>query len=145
MKRLISKTTLVVLLSLVLVALAEFTPLPRRHSHWVGRWQTSDTNLDESINTLTIVYHPAQDLYNLTWRETYFTLCEGEEGIGRGIGVETADGLSVDLEFYCLGELTLTINVPFVYDPATDTITSDANSLVQTWIRLPLRVPPKPF
>ena len=137
------KFALVVMLALCLSAFVGINAGPRRYAPWVGRWQTSDSPGDQSVNTLTVIYNPAQDLYNLTWQETYFSLCNGEEGIGRGIGEETSDGLSVELEFYCQGELELTIVIPFTYDSASDTITSAANNLVQTWVRLPLRVPAK--
>ncbi|MGD8605556.1 MAG: hypothetical protein PVF49_13390 [Anaerolineales bacterium] len=138
-----SKLAYVILLMLFVSAFTWFNPGPRRYSPWVGRWQTSDSPGDQSVNTLTVSYNPVQKLYNLTWEETYFSLCQGEDGIGRGTGEETGEGLIVELEFYCQGELTLTLNIPFEYDAASDTITSDANNLVQTWNRIPLRMPAK--
>jgi uncharacterized protein RhaS with RHS repeats len=136
-----TKIAVVILLALFLVAFMGINAGPRRYAPWVGRWQTSDSPGDQSINTLTVSYNPVLDTFSATWEETFFSLCNSEDGIGRGKGQETTDGLMLEMEFYCLGELTLTTNIPFEYDVASDTITSNANNLVQTWDRIPLRVP----
>jgi hypothetical protein len=140
MKGTFLKIPILVLLSLFLIALTGGNAGPRRYSHWVGRWRTSDSPGDESINTLAVAYISDQDLYRLTWEETYFTLCDGEPGIGRGIGQETVDGLEVEFDFYCQEELSLSLVMPFGYNSESDTITSYGSTLIQTWGRIPLRV-----
>ena len=140
MKGSLSKFTLIVLLACFLVAFTGSNAGPRRYSHWVGRWQTTDSPGDESINTLTVEYIPGQDIYRATWQETYFTLCNGEEVIGRGTGEETADGLEVEFDFYCQEELSLSPVMTFGYNSDSDTITSYGLTLIQIWDRIPLRV-----
>jgi hypothetical protein len=107
-----------------------------RVSPWVGRWQTMDIPGDGSTNTLTIAHAGGGGYYRLIWQETYFTLCEGEPGIGRGTGVDSAHGMETTFNFYCRGVLTLTINMLLVYDHATDTFVSDPGGLNQTWDRV---------
>ena len=91
---------------------------------------------DGSTNTLTVMYAGPGETYRLIWQETYFSLCAGAPGVGRGIGVDTPAGMEVTFNFYCRGTLTLTIPIILTYDIVSDTITSDADGLVQTWERI---------
>jgi hypothetical protein len=91
---------------------------------------------DGSTNTLTVSYRRGGGSYNLIWQETYFSICDGDPGIGRGTGTETPAGLETNFNFYCNGVFTLNIDILFVWDPATDTIVSDPTGMNQTWERI---------
>ena len=87
-----SRLIIAVVLALFLVAMTASAASARRVSPWVGRWQTMDIPGDGSTNTLTIMYAGPGETYRLIWQETYFSLCEGAPGIGRGRGLDTPQG-----------------------------------------------------
>lgn len=124
------------ILTIILVAVMATAVSARRVSPWVGRWQTMDIPGDGSTNTLTITHGGRFNNYNLIWRETYFSICSGAPGIGRGRGIEDGTGLHTNFDFYCRGRHTLNIDIDFVYDSLTDTLVTEAGPDTQTWVRI---------
>lgn len=124
------------ILAIVLVAVMATAVSARRVSPWVGRWQTMDIPGDGSTNTLTITHGGSFNSYNLIWRETYFSICSGAPGIGRGRGIEDGTGLHTNFDFYCRGRHTLNIDIDFVYDSPTDTLISGVGGDTQIWVRI---------
>lgn len=130
------KVGLSLALAVILVAVMATAVSARRVSPWVGRWQAMDVPGDGSTNTLSISFRGGGGSYGLIWRETYFSICSGDPGIGRAVGTEDSTGLHTTFDFYCMGTHALNIDIDFTYDPLTDTITSNAGGLIQTWVRI---------
>lgn len=98
---------LLIMLTFVLTLVGAFTPPAPTHANevkvWVGRWKPADIPGDGSTNILTITW-PASRSSSDYRPFTFFSLCEGAPGIGRGTGVEARDGkLLVSMDFFCLG------------------------------------------
>jgi hypothetical protein len=102
-----------------------------------GQWVAVDS-FDGSDIRLTIAGNPAGPL-RITWTENYFSICDGEPGIGRGTGnLGAANELYAEIHFRCFTTgFTLDHTATFVYDPVTDTLTDG----VDTWYR---PGPPRP-
>ena len=129
------RLSIVIVLVFTLLALIAPTADARRVSPWVGQWQTIDV-VDGSTNTLQISFRGGASEYNVIWRETYFTLCSGDPGIGRGIGVEDMSGLSASMNFFCAGSHAGSFTIDFIYNSPDDTIISDAGTASeQVWQR----------
>ena len=130
---------LVLVLMLMAVSASAVGAGPR--SPFVGRWQTNDPAPpagDGSTNTLTITPR-GRSAFNLRWRETFFSLCSGAPGIGRGTGSETAPNfLDTNFNFYCTGTLAANFDIEITYDPSTDTIETIpiGAGFPQTWNRI---------
>lgn len=127
---------LALLLALLALAAVSSVASARAVSPWVGRWQTIDV-LDGSTNTLQINFRGDAHRFGLIWRETYFTLCDGAPGIGRGTAVEDLTGFHSTMEFFCAGTSAGTFGIEFVYRPFDDTIVSDEGTPgEQVWVRI---------
>ena len=125
------KTPIVVLL-IILVALFSVSLASAGGSNpFKGQWVGTDS-FDGSTLRLTIAGNSAGPL-RVTWTESYFTLCEGEPGIGRGTGtVAGANTLDAEIDFTCFTTgTTLNHVTTFTYDPGTDTLTDGTD----TWYR----------
>ena len=131
-----TKFWVALLIAVILMTFMSTAVSARRISPWVGRWQTMDIPGDGSTNTLKIKFSGGASNYKLKWQETYFSICSGDPGVGRGTGTEGLTGLHTNFDFYCRGTLTTNIDIEFTYNPSTDTITSDAGGITQTWIRI---------
>ena len=131
-----NRFTVVIVLVITLLAVIAPSVGASRVSPWVGQWQTIDV-FDGSTNTLNISFRGGASTYNVIWRETYFTLCSGDPGIGQGIGTEGLPGLQTTMEFICSGSPAGTFNIDFVYNSADDTIISDEGTASeQIWVRI---------
>jgi hypothetical protein len=128
------------ILAMLLLAVTVSAVSARRGSPWVGRWQTMDYLSDDtSTNTLNITLRGSGPDYQLVWRETYFSLCDGRPGIGRGTAVEDGAVLHASMIFYCTGKPEPVIYIDFTYN-ANDTLTTVLyipGPYPQIWNRIP--------
>jgi len=111
---------------LILTALFAFplTANAASRSPFVGHWQAID--VDGSDIRLAIG-GPANGPFRITWTESYISFCGGDAGIIRGTGrLVDSDMLTADLHLECFttGD-SLDFSATWVYDPGTDTISSD--------------------
>ena len=118
---------LVIILMVFSVSLAGAGGSNPFKGHWVGT-----DSFDGSTLNLTIAGNPAGPL-KLTWTESYFTLCEGTAGIGKGTGTQAgANTLDAEIDFTCFTTGTTLHHVlTFTYDPVSDTLTDGTD----TWYR----------
>lgn len=89
-----------------------------------GHWQAID--VDGSDIRLTIA-GPPQGPFQITWTESYISFCGGKAGIVRGSGwLVESDVLIANLTLVCFttGD-TIDFEIIWIYDPGTDTISSD--------------------
>jgi hypothetical protein len=122
-----------IILAIILVTLTVSAVSARAVDIFVGRWESMDIPGDGSTNTLQISFAHGISSYRLVWSETYFSLCGGRPGIGRGTGYgEYPATLHTTMTFRCGGGGGGTFNIDFVYDSATDTM-SDGSYI---WHRL---------
>jgi hypothetical protein len=92
----------------------------------IGNWQAVD--IDESDIRLAIAGPPTGP-FQITLTESYISYCDGGPGIVRGTGW-LAEGdpsvLEADLRLLCFRTgATLDFHATWIYDPGTDTISSD--------------------
>jgi hypothetical protein len=95
-------------------------------SPFVGHWQAID--IDGSDIRLTIA-GPPNGPFQITWTESYISFCGGEAGIVRGTGLlNESDSylLEASLHLECFTtDDSLDFEIIWIYDPGTDTISSD--------------------
>ena len=91
-------------------------------SVWVGTWRSYDIPGDGSTNTLEIAHGSSYNTYDIIWRETYFSVCEGSPGIGYGTAYEDHTGLHMTMEFQCKGMKPQTFDLTFTYNSRGDTL-----------------------
>jgi hypothetical protein len=104
-------------------------------SPFKGPWEATDH--DNSNLQLNIAGGGGGN-YRLSWRDDYWTICDGGPGIGRGMGtIDNSDPNKLDatLYFYCGGTLEETVSTTFTYHPATDMMDSDVGGFL-TWSRV---------
>jgi hypothetical protein len=93
-------------------------------SPFVGAWQAVDA--DGGAMRLAIG-GPPNGPFNITWTESYFGLCEGGSGIGKGDGwLDSSDPylLQGHVSFECFtNDGAAEVDFTWHYDPSTDTIT----------------------
>jgi hypothetical protein len=110
----------VAFVALALVLAFPATAAPR--SPFVGLWRAVD-GVDGS--NLLVAIGGGRGRYVLTLLDDYWSLCDGEPGIGRGTGtVDAIDPtiLHTDLVCRCLKQhKNYAYQLDFDYDPATDT------------------------
>ena len=113
---------LVAVLMIGMVSIVSAKP----NSPFKGPWEAID--IDGSFMRLTIA-GGGRGVYRLVWRDTFWSLCDGGPGIGRGTGtIDSSDPnvLNTSMEFRCGGVPALSLAIDFTYDPSSDTITDDA-------------------
>lgn len=108
-------------------------------SPFVGEWQSID--VDGGDVRLTIGGGP-NGPFKVTWMESYFGICGGQAGIGRGtawLNTEDLNLLQADLEFTCFTTgLRFSLYKEWRFDPGTGWLTDRNESLggfVTTWHR----------
>lgn len=126
------------LISLILAILLVFSLVSvvsaGSKSPFKGSWEATDN--DNSHLRLNIAGGGGGN-YRLSWRDDYWTICDGGPGIGRGMGtIDSSDPnmLHATLYFYCGGTLVVTISTTFTYYPATDMMDSNVGGFL-SWSR----------
>lgn len=126
------------LISLILAILLVFSLVSvvsaGSKSPFKGSWKTTDH--DNSHLQLNIAGGGGGN-YRLSWRDDYWTICDGGPGIGRGMGtIDSSDPnmLHATLYFYCGGTLVVTISTTFTYYPATAMMDSNVGGFL-SWSR----------
>jgi hypothetical protein len=111
----------IVVLSLLSVFAASAAP----RSPFKGSWRAIDLPQDSSNLKMTIA-GGGRGVYRLTWRDDYWTFCNGTPGIGRGVGyLDSSDPYIMHTDFVitCFKlHTSMTYQYDAVYDPATDTM-----------------------
>lgn len=116
---------------LVTTQTADAQPFTRVHR---GMWTATDI---DGSNLKLLIVGGGRGTYRLIWLDDYWSICDGDPGLGRGTGtVDASDAnvLHVTLSFYCTGTLWDTLTMDFTYDPGTDTMMNDGPSGV-LWSR----------
>ena len=118
------RSILITLISLLLVS-----SIASAASDFTGRWYTVDSIDGSDIYVQFSGVNRSTDTVRVTWRESFFTTCDGAPGIVRGTGTVDefdADILHVDLTLTCFTTgVSLNFTGEFFYDRATDTLTSN--------------------
>jgi len=114
-------------------------------SPFVGHWQAVD--VDGSDIRLTIA-GPPNGPFQITWKDSYISFCNGEPGIVRGTGLlneSDANLLEADLRLECFTTGASTdFHLVFRYHPATNRLSAKySNGKVVIW-RRPGHPPPPP-
>jgi hypothetical protein len=122
--------TIQYLISFLIVTALLATPISafaKPISPFIGNWQAIDV-LDESDLRLVIAGPPGGP-FQITWTESYISFCDGGPGIARGTGQLAQDDpfiLDADLRLVCFTSgATLDFHMTWIYDPGTDTISSE--------------------
>lgn len=86
-------------------------------SFFIGLWEGIDP-LDGSEVLASITNIDGDDTIEILWRETFYTLCEGDQGIVQGTGTIGEDGILRTDEFLTCFNKEVTVNGKGVYTPS---------------------------
>ena len=102
---------------------------------FIGPWEAVD--IDNSNLRLTFA-GGGQGIFRLIWLDDYWSVCDGDPGLGRGTGTidDTNPNLMhTSIDFFCGNAFWGTLAMDFEYDPGTDTIMNTPTASV-IWNRV---------
>jgi hypothetical protein len=120
----IRKCKWVILLVVILTFVAFSTVYAAPQSPFKGLWRAVDV---DGSNLQLVIAGGGQGIYQLTWTDDYWTLCEGDPGIGLGVGTLDPNDPNImhtDFVIRCTSRHEpYSYQFDAVYDPGTDSLT----------------------